>query len=112
MGAKTKNPWTPGPWTVAEGGGNYLWEVRAQNETARARRTIARPSGPDRHANARLIAAAPDLAEALQPFIREAEAMLALGLTLNDETPVVLSVPSSALRKARLALSRARGKTE
>jgi hypothetical protein len=55
---------TPGPWTVREGDGNYLWEVAGKTPRGKDR-VICRPAGSDRQANARLIAAAPDLLAAL-----------------------------------------------
>lgn len=103
MGAR----WTPGPWIVAEGDGQYLWEVRAPNEPAKARRTIARPSGRDRLANARLIAAAPDLAEALE---QAAEALERAASAFRTEVARQTFLDEAAA--ARAALSKARGETE
>lgn len=121
--------WTPGPW-FTDGRRSQAWfdghgrrhEAGAIGIFADAGIACVAVTVPGclpavgaedaARANSYLVAAAPDLAEALEPFSREAEALLALGLTLNDETPVVLSVPSSALRKALLALSKARGETE
>lgn len=109
--------WTPGPWransrvnaVVADEFAPGMYGVSPMAVDHYGGHLIGESIAPQ---NLAIIAAAPDLAEALEPFNREAEALLALGLTLNDETPVVLSVPSSALRKARLALSKARGETE
>lgn len=117
MGDGKKVPWTKGPWEVAEGEGQYLWEVRAPNEKAKARRMIARPAGPDRLANARLIAAAPALAEAALPF----EAFIDVWLTMFGTTPksgTIYSINSGAgsidltvehFLAIRAALSLARG---
>lgn len=57
---------TPGPWLLREGSGNYLWEVVVERRAGRSPRVICRPSGDHREANARLIAAAPDLLAAIK----------------------------------------------
>lgn len=104
-------PWTKGPWEVAEGDGQYLWEVRAPREKAKARRTIARPAGPDRLANARLIASAPDLAEALEPIAAiDIDHMADLP---DDDRVLYLKggIRLGDIRRARAALSKARGET-
>lgn len=95
-------PWTPGPWEVAEGDGQYLWEVRAPNEKAKTRRTVARPSGMRRLANAHLIAAAPDLAEACRMFVESYDA---------DAGTYALGKLYEAREAARAALAKARGET-
>ena len=56
---------TPGPWVSGDGMTTGRL-VSAPNVTAKARRNVAHVGGPDREANARLIAAAPDLLDALQ----------------------------------------------
>jgi hypothetical protein len=55
---------TPGPWTASSGGkSNYVASVTALSTKAKVFNVamLARPMRGDVHANARLIAAAPDL---------------------------------------------------
>jgi len=71
--------WTPGPWTVAnEGDVFYVPELQAQYTEA----------------NARLIAAAPEMAEILMELERDAD---------------FLTIPSFATQHAIALLSRIRG---
>lgn len=57
---------TPGPWSVFDNpNGNYGCEVIAITKV-KAKRVVCRVGGPDRVANARLIAAAPDLLEVVR----------------------------------------------
>lgn len=109
-------PWTPGPWRASP---RFKSAVVAAHPVPGMRGSddvpgygghlVAESVAPQ---NVPLIAAAPDLAEALEPFASEANALLSLGLTLNDEDgPVTIIVPSAALRRARAALSKAKGET-
>lgn len=58
-----EKPWTPGPWL--DGEGNTTGRVVTAPEQPKVRRNVAACGGPNRDGNARLIAAAPDLYEAL-----------------------------------------------
>lgn len=62
---------TPGPWTVMQPASTSGWGLCVGSET---RITARIPSGPEREANALLIAAAPDLLNALIRMCRWAEA--------------------------------------
>jgi len=85
---------TPGPWTVIENSsGKHL--VCADHPQA-AHFDIALTSGPDSVANARLIAAAPELLEACQRYIAERE-------------EIGLSCDSAAVRGIRAAIAKATG---
>lgn len=75
-----KDDWTAGPWTVREGDGNYLFEVVAV--TGRGKEiVVCRPAGHSRRANARLIAAAPEMLTALR---RAREAVNAIMLSTHS----------------------------
>jgi hypothetical protein len=72
---------TPGPWSVYDNpNSNYGLEVVA-NVKIKAKRVVCRIGGPDREANARLIAAAPAMfdyiAKKAAEGDREARALLA-----------------------------------
>jgi hypothetical protein len=88
--------WTKGPW-VLRGADTYRWQIETKNAPRKAT-VVARITTPSRggaqasDANARLIAAAPELFAALDTFMR-------LG-TMNDQT---------AIDAARAALAKARG---
>lgn len=57
---------TPGPWkTFDDPKSNYGVQVNADN-AVKAKKVVCRVGGPDRDANARLIAAAPDMLAALK----------------------------------------------
>ena len=63
---------TPGPWTIESSvNSNYGCEVHSVAAKVKAKRVVCRLGGPDRNANARLIAAAPDLLSALQEVMFE-----------------------------------------
>jgi hypothetical protein len=108
------NDWTPGPWTV-----DHLGKVRSSVDGGKG--FIADP-GDGRYynsiprdaaislANARLIAAAPDLAEALESFAALADEIERMA-TENGSSPDAWakSVEWEDLCKARAALAKARG---
>lgn len=56
-----ERPWTPGPWEAAPG--TVTGQVVIAPGEPKVRRNVAACGGPNREANARLIAAAPDMAE-------------------------------------------------
>lgn len=64
MSAVRESGHTPGPWT-SEAGSNTGRRIIAPN-APKTRRVVAACGGKDREANARLIAAAPDMYEALK----------------------------------------------
>lgn len=62
---------TDGPWIANDkhSDSNYPWRIESDaNGYPNDGYIIAKLDGPDAEANARLIAAAPDLLEALKPF--------------------------------------------
>lgn len=65
---------TPGPWVAVERTNAYI-EIEAPDQPGYAAKKVAETSLTNHVANARLIAAAPDLLAALQGFIQGAEAM-------------------------------------
>lgn len=85
-------PYTPGPWKVVVKGENYFGINSADGNicilAAEARKEI------DKKANARLIAAAPELLEALQAAEAELENSVAAG------SEIVLLCVRSAIAKA------------
>ena len=82
---------TPGPWTQHEG------EVRAKNYGLISRSYYGKPDG-EGAANARLIAAAPDLLEALKWVVR-----------ICDEGGYP---DGKCLQEARTAIAKATGETK
>jgi hypothetical protein len=97
MGA-TKH--TSGPWTI-ECGKNYSNEIVGKSKTGKdwvlARTTAAKVGRDQDDANARLIAAAPDLLEALKTLATQAESHGAEGIYWD---------------KARAAIDKAEGRAE
>ena len=86
---------TPGPWTFVQGGsGNFpTWNVRIGSNLI----TLPFASSMDTlDADARLIAAAPDLLEALNDILN------------GHGDP---DIPEAALAKARAAIAKATGET-
>lgn len=82
---------TRGPWISVEGTTSGR-EVLAEKPSTKSRLRVARIGGPDRDANAHLIASAPELYEALDNILKR-------GLTIDLIDP------------ARAALAKARGET-
>jgi hypothetical protein len=91
MESETKH--TPGPWIAS---GAKVLDKR-QTLLADVHQTASRPSADESAANARLIAAAPELYEALRVLLDAAESLL-------RETG---GVEPAGLRMARAALARA-----
>ena len=91
---------TPGPWTVAKAGYGALWAGPAQiphpgRDAIRLDEKLAQ-----READARLIAAAPDLLAALQDLLAQAQ-------DCRDSTFRAFAAP--AMADARAAIARATG---
>jgi hypothetical protein len=88
MSAAAETKHTPGPWVV-EKGTTVIWSRNAYDEgtnnvgciVARAAQPVSwkgsRPTADEQDANARLIAAAPDLFEALEEYLAADDAMAA-----------------------------------
>ena len=88
---------TPGPWSAVNNpSSNYGLEVIADVKV-KAKRVVCRVSGPDRDANARLIAAAPELLAALK--------LLSAEERRDDDDPILIS----AREQARVAIAKATG---
>lgn len=106
--------WTPGPWAFIGTDPNEGWigyHIKAQPSPALRGFTyelaavFGSPTKPDAaEANARLIASAPDMAEAL----REAEAAMVLTLQHNriDDSKNHINAVCDALTRARAALAK------
>lgn len=92
MTPTTEQKHTPGPWT-AEGFEGMGWGIYATDEEP----VVWEMGGIDNEANARLIAAAPDLLKACQAFVTAYEKSLQLEKT------------DAALRLAKLAIAEATG---
>lgn len=94
---------TPGPWTIGNPifSGPYYIMVGGHTEIARVSDAPATSSDyyiknhDEREANARLIAAAPDLLAALQDFVWRGKDMEAMGIDSGD------------MAKARAAIAKA-----
>lgn len=105
-------PWTPGPWTlaaVAEDGASWF-EVRGDADSGGWMTVIA--DMVDHVGDARLIAAAPDMAEALE--MAEA-AMNYMGDILNNMDAVLPedeAATEAAFEAVRAALAKAKGATQ
>ena len=98
---RTMTDWTPGPWKFGHTMGDRLWVGPEYDKAPVA--LVDWDSADARHEarfNARLIAAAPDLAEALQWMIDEFDA---------DEFGSEGQMQTC--HKARMALAKARGET-
>ena len=99
---------TPGPWSIYETAGNggnipARMEVVAP-ESERAKRLIANVYGfklPEGRANARLIAAAPELLEVIREAVDSAEREMAKGRKASPGLATWLEKARAALAKAR-----------
>lgn len=98
---------TPGPWVLSDEGAKHsTLRVRHGNEYGKALATVHMAGAPEQRPNARLIAAAPELYEALEnlvsqcadDFATEEQLLRGHGATYVE-----------AIMRGRRALSRARG---
>ena len=117
---------TPGPWVACEGADGRgcscgtVWSVSADAPVAHCdtRGEGAPPTVPDlpeRQANARLLAAAPDLLAALETIVRKSEGRNRQAIADPDEYDIDMGMRlglEEAADIARKALSRARGEGE
>lgn len=108
--------WTPGPWEI-EQPQNFALQIVHGDFPTRHQDVAQIPldqadeyDTPEQEAraNARLIAAAPDMAEALESLLRYFEDLYGDNV-LPDNTPTDLKATMGELRRARAALSKARG---
>ena len=102
---------TPGPWKVAENlfGNTASYEVYANVETKSGKggyTRICQITPRDQKANARLIAAAPDLKEALEWY---AENVLNCRKITAEGDKARHDLDHDGGKRARMALERARG---
>lgn len=77
VGKHSKGPWTPGPWKVDHDFSSDIYSITPQEELLASVYPVKRAKG-SWQANAKLIAAAPELAEALRALaniIRRTEAV-------------------------------------
>lgn len=102
--------WTPGPWTANQYVGDVdSWFVRG----AAQERVCGNGSGPVVEANARLIAAAPDLYRELDMQVRNCPVCKGEGYAVDVLDILTKDAPEKTAcnrcKSARTALSRARG---
>lgn len=93
---------TPGPWFVCDADSRHMTRISANEGTGRALNGgiyIARVQGPDNRANARLIAAAPDLLKAGEGA-RQAlwNALDHLGFECPDAHPAIVELDAAIAR--------------
>lgn len=89
---------TPGPWQILRSADNYPYQIADDTGDLVTRwGFLIKPASPMAEANAALIAAAPDLYEALRELFA----------TLDPERP---GSPGSTLEKARAAIAKAEGR--
>ena len=105
---------TPGPWTALKENRGAIpehfrpWSVVAVHPELRKECVICRLPDESQQlgqANARLIAAAPDLLAALEAIVSHADAGRTVTLTLDDGMPRIADCDA-----ARAAIQKARGK--
>jgi hypothetical protein len=90
---------TPGPWTAEQYHDNE-WQIDAARDAVA---TTAFCFAPESTANARLIAAAPELYEAARLFVEEYDA------ADQDDGVAMMLAYNAALEAAKAALAKARG---
>lgn len=118
--------WTPGPWEVThnhwskssiDDTGDYGYPVAECNIHYEADEESQGHFEAIKEANAQLISAAPEMAEALKPFERFIEAFESKPMRGLDETIYAIHagteheavITREHMRKARAALAKARG---
>lgn len=112
--------WTPGPWSLnirastGDVNGELVAEIEPTNSPGGYRGDITRLQSAchidgigheELTANALLIAAAPDLYEALRPFAD-------IGISENPDYQPMIRLDRDAILAARAALAKARGETK
>lgn len=95
---------TPGPWTVQDG--TTTGKVVLALGEPKVRRSVAACGGQRRDANARLIAAAPDLLESLRDFIEPYEHTDNVALFERVGAPLAQQIFA-----ARCAIAKAEGRS-
>ena len=107
------NKHTPGPWSVDDNHGKRYIEPIYSNEPIAE---ICKKKGDEYTANARLIAAAPDLLEALEALADSAPSACCVDFHHKpgdyhdaDESCLALDRYEAACLSARAAIARARG---
>jgi hypothetical protein len=108
---------TPGPWRVEECGSHYQVECSAPEMSATVAVIMARNPSLTGRADARLIAAAPELLEALVWATNMAEALINLATEAIEARKVsgdpddeeMMDYHEAQLAKARAAIAKARG---
>ncbi len=108
----SKKAHTPGPWRIERGkkyGDFLIWSARGETEvSSHWIATLKCESCPaQEEANARLMAAAPDMLEALEPFVEVYEHFI--GDDADEDQNRTISIPVKAFRRASAALSKATG---
>jgi hypothetical protein len=108
------NPWTPGPWVVHYNSDGYAIGVKASDAEQHRkggagwpvrRNGISIPSSVEGQANARLIAAAPEMAELVEAMARE----LPPPVSTIQELIEGADKPHPLVAHARALLARIRG---
>lgn len=112
----TEPKWTPGIWRITNMGADKHGFYRHQIGTHE--QTVAYTFEPglqrtEQHANAHLLAAAPDMAEALEQAIRIFDDMIKVGVIgpKEDYMSYFVGEDMEALQPIRAALAKARGET-
>ena len=107
----SETPWTKGPWTATrrsrqiDGAFDFAIDAPGMPIIAEAFGRTSNGRWPNAYANARLIAAAPELAEALETLL---DAAITFDNIISAENEAVYQ---SAIEYARAALSKAKGET-
>ena len=104
---ETETSFTPGPWAAYDAGSKHRTLISSNCEdyapTKNGGVFVAVAQGPDNRANARLIAAAPDLYAALEEVTAELAEFA--DITINGEADTHMT---GMVERARAALSKAR----
>jgi hypothetical protein len=108
---RIENKWTPGPWTTEADPDNESLLVNSMRGIV-CGISLWEDDGPEaqarKKADARLIATAPEMADALQALVDEcAEYVLLNNLHGSDGSPAT----THSMRRARAALAKARGES-
>lgn len=99
--------YTPGPWKVANDRNGWPHQIYAEDGTPiTSMRSIRQPTMPEGVANAALIAAAPDLVEALTELTNAADDVGVSHFDTDTMDPDVQAL-QMATQEARAALAKA-----